>query len=90
VVAQLAGPFGYVVSLAFSHDGLLLAVTGNAPNTVVWNVATRKILRILRSPVEAGAAGVAFSPDDRLLATSGVRTPSDPALLRIYVLRTAV
>jgi WD40 repeat protein/DNA-binding SARP family transcriptional activator len=88
VVAQLAGPFGYVVSLAFSHDGLLLAVTGNAPNTVVWNVATRKILRILRSPVEAGAAGVAFSPDDRLLATSGVGTPSDPALLRVYVLRT--
>ena len=88
MAAQLAGPFGYVVSLAFSHDGRLLAVTGNAPNTVVWNVATRKIVQILRSPVSAGAAGVAFSPDDRLLATSGVGTPTDPALLRVYVLST--
>ena len=88
VFAQLKGPFGYVVSLAFSHNGRLLAVTGNAPNTVVWDVATRTIARVLRSPVSAGAAGVAFSPDDRLLATSGVRTPSKPALLRVYDLRT--
>ena len=88
VAAQLAGPFGYVVSLAFSHDGRLLAATGNAPNTAVWNVATRKTVKILRSPVSAGAAGVAFSPDDRLLATSGVGTPTDPALLRVYVLST--
>jgi WD40 repeat protein len=88
VVTQLEGPFGYVVSLAFSHDARLLAVAGNAPNTVVWNVTSRKIVRVLRSPVAAGAAGVAFSPDDRLLATSGVGTPSDPALLRVYLLRT--
>ncbi len=87
-LTQLHGPFGYVVSLAFSHDGRLLAVTGNAPNTVVWGVTTKKIVRILRSPVRAGAAGVAFSPDDELLGTSGVGTPSDPALLRVYVLRT--
>ena len=65
VLGELRGPFGYVVSLAFSHDGRLLAATGNAPNTVVWNVATRKIVRILRSPVSAGAAGVAFSPGRR-------------------------
>jgi WD40 repeat protein/DNA-binding SARP family transcriptional activator len=88
VLADLRGPFGYVVSLAFSHDGRLLAVTGNAPNTVVWNVATRRIVGILRSPVHAGAAGVAFSPDDRLLATSGVGTLTQPALLRVYNLRT--
>ena len=89
VVAQLEGPFGYVVSLAFSHDGRLLAATGNATNTVVWNVANRKIVRILRSPFSAGAAGVAFSPDDQLLATSGVGTPKTPALLRVYDLRTS-
>jgi WD40 repeat protein/DNA-binding SARP family transcriptional activator len=88
VLAGLDGPFGYVVSLAFSRDGRLLAATGNAPNTVVWDVATRHIVRILRSPVSAGAAGVAFSPDDRLLATSGVGTPRQPALLRVYALRT--
>src|SRR5206468_4067202 len=88
VLAELKGPFGYVVSLAFSHDGQLLAATGNAPNTVVWNVANRKIVRVLRSPVSAGAAGVAFSPADNLIATSGVGTQDRPALLRVYVLRT--
>ena len=86
VLAELRGPFGHVVSLAFSHDGRLLAVTGNAPNTVVWNVATRSIVRILRSPVAAGAAGVAFSPADDLVATAGVSTPHDPGLLRVYEL----
>src|SRR5205823_2254754 len=35
-----------------------------------------------------GAAGVAFSPAEDLLATSGVGTPDDPSLLRVYVLRT--
>ena len=88
VLAQLKGPFGYVVSLAFSNDGRLLAVTGNARNTIVWSVASRKIVRILRTPVAAGAAGVAFSPDDRLLATSGVSTATKPGLLRVYVLHT--
>jgi WD40 repeat protein/DNA-binding SARP family transcriptional activator len=88
VLGELWGPFGYVVSLAFSHDGRLLAATGNAPNTVVWNVVTRKIVRILRSPVSAGAAGVAFSPADDLVATSGVATPDDPGLLRVYLLPT--
>ena len=86
VLGELRGPFGYVVSLAFSHDGRLLAVTGNAPNTVVWNVATRRIVRIFRSPVRAGAAGVVFSPSDDLVATAGVATPDDPGLLRIYEL----
>jgi WD40 repeat protein len=88
VLAQLKGPFGYVVSLAFSNDGRLLAVTGNAANTIVWSVGSQKIVRILRTPVAAGAAGVAFSPDDRLLATSGVGTSTQPALLRVYVLHT--
>jgi WD40 repeat protein/DNA-binding SARP family transcriptional activator len=88
VLGELHGPFGYVVSLAFSHDGRLLAATGNAPNTAVWNIRTRRLVRILRSPVSAGAAGVAFSPADDLLATAGVGTPHDPGLLRVYELHT--
>ena len=86
VLGELGGPFGYVVSLAFSHDGRLLAATGNAPNTVVWSVANRKIVHILRSPVDAGAAGIAFSPSDDLIATAGVATTDDPGLLRVYEL----
>ena len=88
VSAELHGPFGYVVSLAFSHDGRLLAVTGNAPNTVVWNVATRKIVRILRSPVSAGARRrrlLARRPSARDLRR---RHADAPALLRVYDLRT--
>jgi WD40 repeat protein len=88
VLGELHGPFGYVVSLAFSHHGRLLAATGNAPNTVVWNIGARRIVRILRSPISAGAAGVAFSPGDDLLATAGVATPDDPGLLRVYELNT--
>ena len=38
--------------------------------------------------MSAGAAGVAFSPADDLIATSGVGTPDKPALLRVYVQRT--
>src|SRR5205085_12503596 len=89
VLGQLRGPLGYIVSLAFSHDGRLLAATGNAPNTVVWKVAARRIVRILRSPVRAGAAGVAFSPNDNLIATAGVGTREQPGLMRVYELSTS-
>jgi WD40 repeat protein len=78
----LRGPSGGIISLAFSHDGRLVAATGSTRETVVWNVAMHKIVTLL-GPGSMGSAGVAFSPDDRLLGTAG----SD-GTLRVYDLRT--
>ncbi len=83
VVATLRGPFGAVDSIAFSHNGRLIAATGDAPETVVWDVATRRISRLLGPAGEMGASGVAFSPGDRLVGTAGI-----DGVARIYDLRT--
>lgn len=83
VLGELRGPCGNLDSLAFSHDGHLVAATGDARETVVWNVATRKIVRLLGPAGPGGAAGVNFSPEDKLVGTAGV-----DGNLRIYDLRT--
>ena len=75
------GPCGQLDSLAWSHDGRFVAATGNR-DTVVWDVATRRVVR--RYAVDPiGNAGVNFSPDDRLLGTAGV-----DGGLRLYDLPT--
>jgi WD40 repeat protein/DNA-binding SARP family transcriptional activator len=79
VVATLRGPCGNLDSLAFSHDGRLIAATGDASRTVVWDVRTRTIVRLLGPQGPMGASGVGFSSDDRLLATAGV-----DGYLRVY------
>jgi WD40 repeat protein/DNA-binding SARP family transcriptional activator len=59
-------PVGDVSGLAFSRDGNLVAAVGSR-NAVLWNVRTRKTVRIV--PVgDHGADGVAFSPDGHTLA----------------------
>jgi WD40 repeat protein len=83
VVAELRGPCGGISSLAYSHDGRLLAATGNGRATVVWNLTTGKIVRRLGPTGARGNAGVAISFDDRLVATAGV-----DSVLRIYNLQT--
>ena len=83
VVAELRGPCGDISSLAYSHDGRLLAATGNGRATVVWNVTTGKIVRRLGPSGARGNLGVAISVDDRLVATAGV-----DSVLRIYSLQT--
>jgi WD40 repeat protein/DNA-binding SARP family transcriptional activator len=76
VVGELRGPVGFVNSLAFSHDGGLLAAVGRSPNIVLWSVRRRKIVRVLRQPVRVHprnklfASAVAFAPDDRLVASA--------------------
>ena len=70
-IGELRGPCGPAVSLAWSHDGSLVACTGDGPNTVVWSVHTRRIVRLFGSSGRDGGDGVNFSPDDRLLAAVG-------------------
>jgi WD40 repeat protein/DNA-binding SARP family transcriptional activator/energy-coupling factor transporter ATP-binding protein EcfA2 len=84
VVGDLRGPLGRVGSLAWSHDGRLVAATGDADETAVWDVATGvvKLLGRHRSPL--GAYGIGFSPDDRLVATAGI-----DGWLRLHDVRTA-
>lgn len=77
VVGELRGPSGSVKSIAFSHHGRLVAAVGNSPNIVVWNLRTRKVVHVLHQAGEffpksiAWANAVAFSPDDRLVASAG-------------------
>jgi WD40 repeat protein len=75
-VGELTGPAGFVKSVAFSHDGRLLAAAGRSPNIVVWNVRQRKLVNVLRQPVplfprnEEFASAVAFAPDNKLVAAA--------------------
>jgi WD40 repeat protein/DNA-binding SARP family transcriptional activator len=78
VAGKLRGPVGSVKSLAFSHDGRLLAAVGTSPRVVVWNIRRRKVVRLLRQPgsapvgdaLERWSSAVAFSPNDRLVASA--------------------
>jgi WD40 repeat protein len=81
IVAELRGPCGPVESLAFSHDGRLVAATGDGHRTVVWNVRTRRPVDVLAS--ESGNNGVSFSADDRLVATAG-----GDGSVRLYTVRS--
>ncbi len=82
VLGELRGPCGVLDSLAWSHDGRLVAGTGDR-KTVVWDVATRRIVREFTRTGTGGNAGVNFSPNDRTLGTAGI-----DGGLRLYDLRT--
>ena len=70
VLGELRGPCGPVESLAFSHDGRLVAATGDGRQSVVWTVRTRKVVALLAS-ARGGSDGVNFSRDDRVVGTAG-------------------
>jgi WD40 repeat protein len=89
---QLSGPTGGIYTMAFSHHNHMLAAAGDGPKIVVWNASTRRLAHLFRrpdyappTPLGAGPAteAVAFSPNDRFLATAG-----DDGRVRIYNLRS--
>ena len=57
-VGGLRGPCGPAVSLAWSHDGRLVACTGDGRHTVVWSVRTHRIVRLFGSSGSDGGGGV--------------------------------
>ena len=83
VLGELRGPLSVIDSLVFSRDGRLLAATGDSPNTVVWNVATRKVAHVIGPAGDRGSSAVAVSPDGRVLATAGI-----DGVLRVYDVRS--
>ena len=66
LAGALRGATGTIQAIAFSHRGDLIAA-GSADGTIrLWDVAARRI----RARLAGYAASLAFSPDDRLLASA--------------------
>jgi serine/threonine protein kinase len=55
-------------TVAFSHNGTLLAVGENNGSIYLWNVATKRLAATLSDPASDGVDAVAFSPDGTMLA----------------------
>ncbi len=70
--AAFEGIPAFVMTVCFSPDGKLLAAIGS--DTVkVWDIATRKEIATLKD-IRAGR--IAFSPNGKLLVTTGYKEPS--------------
>jgi WD40 repeat protein len=61
---------GGIGDLAFSPDGRRLAGAGDDGGIRLWDVPTRRLLRLIRGPAKL-LNSVAFSPDGRTLAAAG-------------------
>jgi WD40 repeat protein/DNA-binding SARP family transcriptional activator len=83
ILAELRGPFAELQSLAWSHDGRLVAATGNDGDTVIWNVRSRRTVQLIGRAGAMGTDGVNFSADDRVLGTAGL-----DGAVRLYDVRT--
>ncbi len=68
---DLPGPIGTARCVAFSPDGRLLAVSGDEPVVLLYELASRHLVRRL-SGHEAPVWSVVFTPDGRSLVSGGV------------------
>jgi WD40 repeat protein len=64
----LPAPNPGMYTVAFTHNGKLLAVGDGNGHTDLWDVATRKLIFPFTDPGPKGVNSVTFSPDDKLLA----------------------
>jgi WD40 repeat protein len=67
-VHHLRGDAGSVWCLTFTHDGKTLAVGSHDGMVKFWNVSTRREITTLKAH-KTILCGLAFSPDDKTLAT---------------------
>jgi len=58
-----------VWSIAFSHDGKTIASGNSEGHVDLWDVERRALLKRLPTSHGSGVIGIAFSPDDRQVAT---------------------
>jgi len=68
--AQLMGHTGFVYSVAFSDDGLLLASASSDRTVRIWEVAASKCVAVLTGHTDE-VFTAAFHPDGKRLASAG-------------------
>ena len=87
--AEARSLWGTTFAAALSPDGKILATAAlrvpsassyDRPNVSIWDLPTGRLLRTFAAH-EVGVSGVAFSPDGKLLGTSGQDSRLDPANL---------
>ncbi|KAI2637203.1 quinon protein alcohol dehydrogenase-like superfamily [Hypomontagnella submonticulosa] len=65
---KLEGNWGYVGTIAFSHDSKLLAGASTDPAIQIWSVKTGILERVLRGHTDY-VGSVSFSPDSKLIVS---------------------
>jgi len=78
----MRGHTSYVMAVAFSNNGRLLASASDDETVRIWDVATQQASSVGPLRCQSGANAVAFSPDDDLVAAGDISG-------RIYLWRTA-
>ncbi|HMF11891.1 MAG TPA: hypothetical protein VKE94_06275, partial [Gemmataceae bacterium] len=79
---QLTRP-SFVHDMSFSPDGTVLAAGGDDGTIPLWDVASGKLLREMRSPFKY-VHSIAWSPDSKMLAASDYDEKNEVVCLRLW------